>query len=153
MDNQIVFDVLNQAKDAAEILGKPVAYQDSLQRILEQLPPMQIGRYNQLQEWLEDADDPKDQHRHISHVYGLYPSNQVSPYSHPLLFQAAKNTLIQRGDEATGWSMGWKINLWARLLDGNHAFKMINNLLELLPSDEVKDKYPQGRIYPNMLDA
>ena len=69
--------------------------------MLEQLPPMQIGRYNQLQEWLEDADDPKDQHRHISHVYGLYPSNQVSPYSHPLLFQAAKNTLIQRGDEAT----------------------------------------------------
>lgn len=153
MDNQIVFDVLNQAKEAAEILGKPVAYQDSLQRMLEQLPPMQIGRYNQLQEWLEDADDPKDQHRHISHVYGLYPSNQVSPYSHPLLFQAAKNTLIQRGDEATGWSMGWKINLWARLLDGDHAFKMINNLLELLPSDEVKDKYPQGRIYPNMLDA
>ena len=153
MDNQIVFDVLNQAKEAAEILGKPVTYQDSLQRMLEQLPPMQIGRYNQLQEWLEDADDPKDQHRHISHVYGLYPSNQVSPYSHPLLFQAAKNTLIQRGDEATGWSMGWKINLWARLLDGNHAFKMINNLLELLPSDEVKDKYPQGRIYPNMLDA
>lgn len=134
-------------------MGKPVAYQDSLQRMLEQLPPMQIGRYNQLQEWLEDVDNPKDQHRHISHVYGLYPSNQISPYSHPLLFQAAKNTLIQRGDEATGWSMGWKINLWARLLDGNHAYKMVCSLLSLLPNDELQKEYPQGRIYLNMLDA
>lgn len=153
MDNQIVFDVLSQAREAAEILGEPVAYQDSLQRMLGQLPPMQIGKYNQLQEWLEDADNPKDQHRHISHVYGLYPSNQISPYSHPLLFQAAKNTLIQRGDEATGWSMGWKINLWARLLDGNHAYKMVCSLLSLLPNDELQKEYPQGRIYPNMLDA
>lgn len=153
MDNQIVFDVLSQAREAAEILGEPVAYQDSLQRMLGQLPPMQIGKYNQLQEWLEDADNPKDQHRHISHVYGLYPSNQISPYSHPLLFQAVKNTLIQRGDEATGWSMGWKINLWARLLDGNHAYKMVCSLLSLLPNDELQTEYPQGRIYPNMLDA
>mgnify|MGYP001107325314 FL=1 len=153
MDNQIVFDVLSQAREAAEILGEPIAYQDSLQRMLGQLPPMQIGKYNQLQEWLEDADNPKDQHRHISHVYGLYPSNQISPYSHPLLFQAAKNTLIQRGDEATGWSMGWKINLWARLLDGNHAYKMVCSLLSLLPNDELQTEYPQGRIYPNMLDA
>lgn len=153
MDNQIVFDVLSQAREAAEILGEPVAYQDSLQRMLGQLPPMQIGKYNQLQEWLEDADNPKDQHRHISHVYGLYPSNQISPYSHPLLFQAVKNTLIQRGDEATGWSMGWKINLWARLLDGNHAYKMVCSLLSLLPNDELQKEYPQGRIYPNMLDA
>ena len=153
MDNQIVFDVLSQAREAAEILGEPVAYQDSLQRMLGQLPPMQIGKYNQLQEWLEDADNPKDQHRHISHVYGLYPSNQISPYSHPLLFQAVKNTLIQRGDEATGWSMGWKINLWARLLDGNHAYRMVCSLLSLLPNDELQTEYPQGRIYPNMLDA
>lgn len=153
MDNQIVFDVLSQAREAAEILGEPIAYQDSLQRMLGELPPMQIGKYNQLQEWLEDADNPKDQHRHISHVYGLYPSNQISPYSHPLLFQAAKNTLIQRGDEATGWSMGWKINLWARLLDGNHAYKMVCSLLSLLPNDELQKEYPQGRIYPNMLDA
>ncbi len=152
MDNQIVFDILSQAKDAAEVLGEPALYQDSLTRILEQLPPMQIGRYNQLQEWLEDADNPEDKHRHISHVYGLYPGNQISPYSHPLLFQAAKNTLLQRGDEATGWSMGWKINLWARLLDGNHAFKMINRMLELLPGDGMEGN-PQGRIYPNMLDA
>ena len=114
---------------------------------------MQIGKYNQLQEWLEDLDNPNDKHRHISHVYGLFPSNQISPYTHPLLFQAAKNTLLQRGDEATGWSIGWKVNLWARLLDGNHAFRIINNMLKLLPGDEVKEAYPQGRTYPNLFDA
>jgi alpha-L-fucosidase 2 len=86
------------------------------------------------------VDNPADQHRHISHAYGLYPANQISPYSHPLLFQAIKNTLIQRGDEATGWSIGWKINLWARLQDGNHAYRIIRNLLSKL-------------IYPNLFDA
>lgn len=82
-------------------------------------------KHNQLQEWLEDIDNPKDEHRHISHLYGLYPSNQISPYSNPELFQAARNTLLQRGDKATGWSIGWKVNFWARMLDGNHAFQII----------------------------
>lgn len=153
MDNQIVFDVLNNTLMASEVLGEPMAYRDSLQQMIAQLPPMQIGRHNQLQEWLEDVDDPKSQHRHISHAYGLFPSNQISPYSHPLLFQAIKNTLIQRGDEATGWSIGWKINLWARLLDGNHAYRMISNLLRLLPSDAERGKYPEGRMFPNLFDA
>lgn len=153
MDNQIVFDVLSNALEASKILNYPITYQDSLRNMLSRLAPMQIGKHNQLQEWLEDVDNPKSQHRHISHVYGLFPSNQVSPYSHPHLFQAAKNTLLQRGDEATGWSIGWKINLWARLLDGNHAFLMINNLLKLLPNDqEVKD-HRDGRTYPNLFDA
>lgn len=153
MDNQIVFDVLSNALEASKILNVPVSYQDSLKSMLDRLAPMQIGKYNQLQEWLEDMDNPKDHHRHISHVYGLFPSNQVSPYSHPLLFQAARNTLLQRGDEATGWSIGWKINLWARLLDGNHAFRMISNLLKLLPDDDLRKEYPQGRTYPNLFDA
>jgi len=153
MDNQIVFDVLNNALQAAQVLGESSAYQDSLRQMIEKLPPMQIGKYNQLQEWLEDVDNPYDQHRHISHAYGLFPSNQISPYAHPLLFQAIKNTMLQRGDEATGWSIGWKINLWARLLDGNHAYKMISNLLKLLPSDAVAREYPEGRTYPNLFDA
>ncbi len=153
MDNQIVFDVLGNALEAACILGEPTAYQDSLRRMISQLPPMQIGRHNQLQEWLEDMDNPRDRHRHISHAYGLFPSNQISPYMHPLLFQAIKNTLLQRGDEATGWSIGWKINLWARLLDGNHAYRMIGNLLKLLPSDAEEGQYPEGRTYPNLFDA
>ena len=109
MDNQIIFDVLSNALHASRILKMSASYQDSLRSMLNRLAPMQIGKYNQLQEWLEDLDNPNDKHRHISHVYGLFPSNQISPYTHPLLFQAAKNTLLQRGDEATGWSIGWKL--------------------------------------------
>lgn len=153
MDNQIAFDALSNTLRAARIIGDSKAYCDSLQSLISQLPPMQIGQYNQLQEWLEDVDDPKDQHRHISHLYGLYPSNQISPYRHPELFQAAKNTLLQRGDMATGWSIGWKINFWARMLDGNHAYNIIRNMLSLLPCDSLAGKYPLGRTYPNMFDA
>ena len=112
---------------------------------------MQIGRYGPLQEWLIDADDPKDEHRHISHLYGLYPSNQISPYTHPDLFTAASNTLIQRGDMATGWSLGWKTNFWARMLDGNHAYQIIKNMLTLIP-DSI-EWGPRGDTYPNLFDA
>lgn len=153
MDNQIIFDVLSNTLAASEILELSAAYRDSLRTLLSEMAPMQIGRYNQLQEWLEDLDDPKDGHRHVSHAYGLFPSNQIPPFTHPQLFQAVKNTLLQRGDKATGWSIGWKINLWARLLDGNHAYEMISNLLVLLPNDEVKEEYPEGRTYPNLFDA
>ena len=153
MDNQIAFDVLSQTLMAAEVLGKDPAQRSLLRTQLKKLPPMQIGRYGQLQEWLIDADDPKDQHRHISHLYGLYPSNQISPYTHPDLFVAAANTLNQRGDMATGWSLGWKTNFWARMLDGNHAFQIIKNMLHLLPDDSKAKDYPEGRTYPNLFDA
>ena len=152
MDNQIAFDVLSQALQAAEVLGDSSQFA-VLSFQLKNLPPMQIGRYGQLQEWLIDADDPKDEHRHISHLYGLYPSNQISPYSHPDLFTAAANTLKQRGDMATGWSLGWKTNFWARMLDGNHAFLIIKNMLHLLPNDRQTRDYPLGRTYPNLFDA
>ena len=165
MDNQIVFDVLTQTLAAAKILGttvpEPVALdqrslatsgtQEGLVTHLSNLPPMQIGRYGQLQEWLIDADDPKDEHRHISHLYGLYPSNQISPYTHPDLFTAASNTLKQRGDMATGWSLGWKTNFWARMLDGNHAYQIIKNMLTLIP-DSI-EWGPRGGTYPNLFDA
>ena len=153
MDNQIAFDVLSQTLQAAEALGKDEVYVSSLKFAISNLPPMQIGRYGQLQEWLIDGDDPRDQHRHISHLYGLYPSNQISPYSHPDLFTAAANTLNQRGDMATGWSLGWKTNFWARMLDGNHAFTIIKNMLHLLPDDRSARQYPDGRTYPNLFDA
>ena len=155
MDNQIVFDVLSQVIKAGKVLGKDEASLTRYQSALKKLPPMQIGRYGQLQEWLIDADDPKDEHRHISHLYGLYPSNQISPYSHPELFTAAANTLTQRGDMATGWSLGWKTNFWARMLDGNHAFKIIKNMLHLLPSEDRDTimAHPDGRTYPNLFDA
>lgn len=151
MDNQICFDVFSQLIAAAKILGKDDSYISLLTSQLAKLPPMQIGRYGQLQEWLIDADDPKDEHRHISHLYGLYPSNQISPYTHPELFTAAANTLKQRGDMATGWSLGWKINFWARMLDGNHAFLIFKNLLNPIPS--TTEWGPRGGTYPNLFDA
>lgn len=153
MDNQIVFDVLNQTLQAAKLLAKDEAYIAKLKSQLEKLAPMQIGRYGQLQEWLIDGDDPRDEHRHISHLYGLYPSNQISPFSHPELYTAAANTLKQRGDMATGWSLGWKTNFWARMLDGNHAFQIIKNMLRILPDDSKMRQYPDGRTYPNLFDA
>ena len=154
MDNQIAFDALSNALHAGEILGiADRAYSDSLRKAIEMLPPMQTGRYGQLQEWIVDADNPNDQHRHVSHLYGLYPSNQISPYSTPEAFRGAVNTLTQRGDMATGWSIGWKVNLWARLLDGNHAYKIVKNLMSLLPDDSQAEKYPDGRLYPNLFDA
>lgn len=149
MDNQIIFDVLNNALYASKILqNSDKAYENKLKDLISKLAPMQIGKYNQLQEWLQDADDHLSDHRHVSHLYGLYPSNQISPYSHPTLFEAAKKSLIYRGDMATGWSIGWKINLWARLLDGNHAYKIISNMLTLVEPDNG-----EGRTYPNMFDA
>lgn len=153
MDNQLVFDVLGNTLQAAVILDEDRELQAQIRQKMELLPPMQIGRHGQLQEWMEDIDNPSDEHRHVSHLYGLYPGNQISPVLHPELFEAARTTLVQRGDKATGWSIGWKINLWARMLDGNHAYKMIKAMLQLLPEDAVANEYPEGRTYPNMFDA
>ena len=153
MDNQISFDALSNTLNAAKVLGEDESYQQKLKDTIDQLPPMQIGKYEQLQEWLQDADDPRNQHRHISHLYGLFPSNQISPYKHNELFAAASKTLQQRGDEATGWSLGWKICFWARMLDGNHALTILTNMLKLLPSEESANQYPQGRTFPNLFDA
>jgi alpha-L-fucosidase 2 len=145
--------VLSQTLKAAQVLGINDTTLNTLQAALSALPPMQIGRYGQLQEWLVDGDNPNDQHRHISHLYGLYPSNQISPFNHTALYRAAKTTLEQRGDMATGWSLGWKINFWARMLDGDHAFQIIKNMLHLLPNDMQMRDYPDGRTYPNLFDA
>src|SRR5688572_21089332 len=148
MTNQIVFDVFSTAIRAAEILKKDPSFVDTLKRMRSQLPPMQVGKHGQLQEWLDDVDDPQDKHRHISHLYGLFPSNQISPYRTPQLYSAAKNTLLQRGDISTGWSMGWKVNWWARMFDGNHAYKLIQN--QLTPIGINTDG---GGTYNNLFDA
>ena len=141
MDTQIVRDALSSTLQASEILGLDEAdYRAKLQETLAKLPPMKVGQYGQLQEWIEDGDDPNDQHRHISHLYGLYPSDQITPTRTPELFEAARTTLIQRGDRATGWSLGWKTNFWARMQDGDHAFLIIKNLF-------------QRNTYPNLFDA
>lgn len=148
MDNQLVFDVLTRTAKANNILGENEAYRNQLLSMVSKLAPMHIGKYSQLQEWLEDKDDPKNEHRHVSHLYGLYPGNQISPYTNPELFEAARNSLIYRGDMATGWSIGWKVNLWARLLDGNHAYKIVSNMLTLAGKGNE-----DGRTYPNMFTA
>jgi alpha-L-fucosidase 2 len=146
MDNQIVFDMLSTAISAAEVLKKDASFVDTLKMIRKRLPPMQVGKYGQLQEWLQDLDDPEDHHRHISHLYGLFPSSQISPYRTPALYNAAKTTLLQRGDVSTGWSMGWKVNWWARLLDGEHALKLITNQLSPVAAHG-------GGTYTNLFDA
>jgi len=148
MSNQIIFDVFSSTIRAAEILNKDKAFVDTLKQMRRRLAPMQIGQHGQLQEWLDDVDDPNDHHRHISHLYGLFPSNQISPFRTPQLYSAAKNTLIQRSDVSTGWSMGWKVNWWAKMLDGNHAYKLIQN--QLTPVDTSTRS---GGTYNNLFDA
>ena len=160
MDTQIVVDIMTAARTAAAELGIDEEYRKTLAETMAKLPPMKVGQYGQLQEWIEDMDDPKDEHRHISHLYGLYPSNQINPGT-PELFDAARVTLIQRGDQATGWSLGWKTNFWARMLDGNHAFLILSNMFTLIDPTVgfgrprmVNGQRPKmGRTYPNLFDA
>ncbi|MCF0071180.1 glycoside hydrolase family 95 protein [Dyadobacter sp. CY261] len=150
MDNQIVYDIFTSTIRAAEALGTDADFVKTLKTKREQLPPMQVGKFGQLQEWLEDLDSPEDKHRHISHLYGLYPSHQLSAYRTPELFSAAKTSLEHRGDVSTGWSMGWKVNWWARLLDGNRAYKLITD--QLSPVD-APGKKGGGGTYTNLFDA
>lgn len=149
MDNQLLFDLFAKTIRAAKILNTDKEFIPKINAALKRLPPMQIGQYGQLQEWIEDLDNPKDNHRHVSHLYGAFPSNQISPYRTPELFDAARTSLIYRGDPSTGWSMNWKINLWARFLDGNHAYKLITDQINLVE----KQGFEKGGTYPNMFDA
>lgn len=150
MDNQLVFDSFSNLVQASEMLQVDTEFADTVTMMLDRLPPMQIGQHSQLQEWLHDWDRPNDHHRHVSHLYGLFPSNQISSFSNPELFQAARNSLVYRGDKSTGWSMGWKVNLWARLLDGNRAYKLIADQLSPAP---IEKKGQHGGTYPNLFDA
>jgi alpha-L-fucosidase 2 len=152
MDNQLLFDLFSNTIAAAGILAVDKAETPRWKKILSRLPPMQIGQYHQLQEWLEDWDDPEDKHRHVSHLYGLYPSNQISPHRSPELFSAARVSMEQRGDPSTGWSMNWKINLWARLLDGDRALKLMRE--QISPANSLDGSVNEnGGTYPNMFDA
>lgn len=150
MDNQLVFDLLSKTILAAQILNQDQEQIAKWENIIDRLPPMQIGKYGQLQEWIEDWDNPNDKHRHVSHLYGLFPSNQINPITTPELFDASKTVLIHRGDVSTGWSMGWKVNLWAKLLDGNHAYKLIKDQLSLVEKDGWGER---GGTYANLFDA
>jgi alpha-L-fucosidase 2 len=148
MDRQIVRSLFGDAIAASEILGVDAPLRDQLAGMRPKIAPNQIGKYGQLQEWMEDTDDPKNHHRHQSHLWGVYPGYEITPYGTPDLFKAAQQSLIYRGDEATGWSMGWKVNLWARFLDGDHAWRILQNLVQ--PASE---KPAHAGLFPNLFDA
>ncbi len=141
MDHQIIRDLLTNCIKAAKILDVDKDFRAKLIDIKGKIAPNQIGRHGQLQEWLEDKDNPKNTHRHVSHLFGLHPGKEITRRGTPEVFAAAKKSLEMRGDGGTGWSMAWKVNFWARFEDGNHSYKMLANLLT------------PGRMYPNMFDA
>lgn len=152
MDVQLMNSVFAKAAAAAKILGVDEDLQKQWLVMKAKLPPMKIGKWGQLQEWtLEDIDDPNNHNRHVSHLYGLHPDNQITPWGTPDLFKASKVSLLARGDEATGWSLGWKVNFWARLRDGDHAYQILKLLIK--PSYQA-DKLRWGSgLYPNFFDA
>jgi alpha-L-fucosidase 2 len=147
MDHQIIRSLFANTAEAARALGRDREFAAKLDAMRAQIAPNQVGRFNQLQEWLEDKDDPKNQHRHVSHLWGAYPGWDIT-WQEPKFFNAARQSLIYRGDAATGWSMGWKVNLWARFLDGDHAYLILRNLLQ-----PVGAKKGQGGMFPNLFDA
>ena len=141
MDREIVRTLFGETIAAAKALNVDADLRDRLSGMRKQIAPLQIGRHGQLQEWMEDTDDPNNQHRHVSHLWAVYPGSEITPYGTPDLFKAARQSLVFRGDAATGWSMGWKLNLWARFLDGDHAYRIMQNLIT--PASDEKPR--QGR--------
>ncbi|MFA5190830.1 MAG: glycoside hydrolase family 95 protein [Verrucomicrobiia bacterium] len=147
MDHQIIRSLFGACIEAAKILDADAKFAAKLKELRPRIAPNQVGQHRQLQEWLEDKDDPKNTHRHVSHLWGVYPGDDIT-WQDKKYFDAARQSLIYRGDAATGWSMGWKVNLWARFLDGDHALLILRNLLQ--PIGTVKG---QGGMYPNLFDA
>lgn len=140
MDHQIIRELLRNCSAASEVLGVDADLREEWQKMIKRIAPNLIGKHGQLQEWLVDIDDPNNKHRHVSHLYGLFPGEDISPHLNPELAQAAAKSLEFRGDKGTGWSMAWKINWWARLEDGDRAYRLLTNLI-------------QEGTYPNLFDA
>jgi alpha-L-fucosidase 2 len=151
MDMGIIRELFSACIASSETLGIDERFRARLADAKAKLYPYHIGQYGQLQEWYDDLDDPKDSHRHLSHLFALYPGNQITTGNSPELAAAAKQSLIHRGDHSTGWSMAWKINWWARLKDGNHALKILKTGLTLI--EPGKDQMSGGGTYANLLDA
>jgi alpha-L-fucosidase 2 len=149
MDREIVRTLFGEVIAASKILNADADLRRQLTAMRSEIAPLKIGQHGQLQEWMEDKDDPANQHRHVSHLWAVYPGSEITPYGTPDLFQAARQSLIYRGDAATGWSMGWKINLWARFLDGDHAYKILQNLIT--PAHDGRPS--KAGLFVNMFDA
>ena len=152
MDMSIIWDLFSNIIDASKELNDDAAYRDMIIAKRNKLFPLHIGKKGNLQEWYKDWEDPEPHHRHVSHLFGLYPGRQISPTTTPAFAAASKKTLELRGDAGTGWSLAWKINFWARLLDGNHAYSMIKNLLHLTGQTGT-DYANGGGSYVNLFDA
>jgi len=150
MDMQILGYLFDACVEASKILGVDTGFRRQAERTRKRLAPMQIGQHGQLQEWLEDWDDPEDTHRHVSHLWGLYPGNLISLDKTPDLAKAAKMSLLHRGDGGTGWAMAWKLNLWARLREPEHVSAILNNLFTLEGEHFARGGY-RGGVLPNLL--
>ena len=150
MDHQIIRSLFKVCIEASEILETDQEFANKLKTMIPKIAPNQIGQHGQLQEWIEDKDDPNVKHRHVSHLWAVHPGKDINWIDTPEMMQAAKQSLLYRGDGGTGWSLAWKINFWARFQDGNHAYKLIHNLLS--PAEHPERK-PQGGSYPNLWDA
>lgn len=148
MDLEILRDLFTQTAQASEILDVDADFRKSVLATRERLAPFQVGKYGQLQEWLDDLDNPKDTHRHLSHLYGLFPGALFTPDGNSRIFAAAKRSLIQRGTVGPGWSLAWKENLWARAGDGDEAYNLL--ITQLTPP---KGGGQGGGTFPNMFDA
>jgi alpha-L-fucosidase 2 len=156
MDHEIIKSLFKACIDASRILNADSAFADSLKRSLTAIAPYKTGRFGQLQEWMDDIDDPDNKHRHVSHLWGVYPGKEINIEDTPDLMTAAKISLISRGDEGTGWSLAWKINFWARFRDGNHAWQMVQMLLRPEGQTSVRvtgGGSSGGGSYPNLFDA
>jgi alpha-L-fucosidase 2 len=153
MDMSILRQLFSDLIASSEALNEDLDFRAELITAREKLYPFHIGQYGQLQEWFQDWDDPADKHRHISHLFSLYPGNQISVFETPELAGAAKQSLIHRGDVSTGWSMAWKINWWARLQDGNHAYKILEDAFAYIDPTKEKAQMSGGGTYPNLFDA
>lgn len=156
MDHQIIKSLFKACIKADDILNIDKTFTDTLKQLLPKIAPYKIGRFGQLQEWMQDIDDPNNKHRHVSHLWGVYPGNEINWKETPSLMEAAKTSLMARGDEGTGWSLAWKINFWARFKDGNHAWKMVQMLLRPQGKSSAQATgggSTGGGSYPNLFDA
>jgi alpha-L-fucosidase 2 len=151
IDQEIAWDLFSNLLEAGRDMPGEALFLDSIADARRRLSPLKIGRFGQLQEWKEDLDDPANRHRHVSHLYAVYPGKQISPATTPALSEAAQRSLVYRGEDGTGWSLGWKINLWARFLDGNQSYKMIRNLLT--PAVGKGSRPSHSGSYSNLLCA
>jgi alpha-L-fucosidase 2 len=152
-DQEIIYDLFTNTIEAADVLGDDREFRDHIAGLRDKLLKPKIGRWGQLQEWETDKDDPTDDHRHVSHLFALYPGRQITRAGTPTLAEASRVTLSARGDKSTGWSRAWKINFWARLWDGDHAYTMLRNLLTVVRETKTIYGKSGAGVYPNLLDS